>query len=698
MSLPPAVVARALTALIEAPETGLSTLATLLSEHGVRVAREAGEGTRPLEHHGETVHFACAPELSVVVEPLLRAALARLADKEERQRIHERMELLSAASFEGLFVHVDGSIIDANARMSEMLGFSHEEVLGRAPLELCVVPEDRAQVLERMQNRVEGEYVITGTRKDGSHFRAELQAKQGRLGKRPVRVVAFRDVTARERTQALLRESEQRLRDLAEQAFDIMVLSRDRVILDAWGRLTQLLGYEREEVIGRTIGEFVASPTSPAEFERIGTYETALRAKDGQEIPAAITAVYSTLDGEPVRVSGLRDLREARRHETERRRLEQRVERSERLNSLGVLAGGIAHDFNNLLVGVLGNADLLARRLAGEDRAIAESIRSAGRSAADLTRQMLVYAGRRETGPRTLIALGPLLEELHGLLAASLSKGAELSLEIDAGATVLADRAALTQVVMNLLTNASDALREGRGHIRAKAQRVPALGGRWQDALGAVSPAREWVLLEVRDDGVGMDEATVGRVFEPFFTTKEQGHGLGLASCLGIVSAHGGAVLVESTLGVGSTFSVALPAYDAPAATPAVTPKVVTAGGRILVVDDEPLVRQLLVQALQFDGFEVLEAPDGAAALEVLAGNVVDVVVLDLTMPGLDGAEVLRRIRESGNQVPVVLSSGYAREGLEAALEPGSFQGFLSKPFVLDDLTAVVQQARRQPT
>jgi len=693
VSLPPAVLAHALNALIEAPEAGLTALIELLGRHGVRVEREPREGTRALEHHGETVHFACDPELAVVVEPLLRAALARLADKEERQRIHERMELLSAASFEGLFVHVDGSIIDANARMSEMLGFSHEEVLGRGPLELCVALEDRHEVLERMQRRFEGEYVITGTRKDGSRFRAELQAKQGRLGKRPVRVVAFRDVTARERTQALLRESEQRLRDLAEQAFDIMVLSRERVILDARGRLTQLLGYDREELVGRTIEEFVAISQPAVAFERIGTFETVLRTKDGLEIPAAITAVFSTLDGEPVRVSGVRDLREARRHEAERRRLEQRVERSERLNSLGVLAGGIAHDFNNLLVGVLGNADLLAHRLDGEERALAESICAAGRSAADLTRQMLVYAGRRETGPRTPIALGSLLEELRSLLAATLSKGAEVTLEIGPGTTVLADRAALTQVLMNLLTNASDALRDGRGHIRLEAQRVPVLAGRWQDALGAVAPGRGWVLLEVRDDGAGMDPATLGRVFEPFFTTKEKGHGLGLASCLGIISAHGGGVLVESTVGVGSTFSVALPAYDAPEAAPAVAPRVVAAGGRVLVVDDEPLVRQLLVQALRFEGFEVLEAPDGPAALAVLAGTKVDVVVLDLTMPGLDGAEVVRRLRASGDDTPIVLSSGYAREGI--TLEPGSFQGFLSKPFVLDELTRVVQQARR---
>jgi PAS domain S-box-containing protein len=557
-----------------------------------------------------------------------------------------------------------------------------------------VAPEDRAAVLANMQSRKDGDYVITGLRKDGSRFRAELHSKQGRLGERPVRVVAFRDVTERERTQALLRESEQRLRDLAEKAFDFVVTSRDRQILDARGTIEQVVGFAREELLGRRLDEFVVPGVTDANFARIGTFRTVLLAKDGSHVPAAVTAVVSTLDGEPVRVSGIRDLRAAERAEAERRRLEQRLERSERMESLGVLAGGVAHDFNNLLVGVLGNADLLARRLVGADRTIAENVRTAARRAAELTRQMLVYAGKGETGPRVPVALADLFAELDTLLGATLSKGAQVSFEIGEGTTVLADRAALTQVVMNLLTNASDALRDGVGRISVRVARVPALDGRFEEALGAVSVAAGWVLVEVRDDGVGMDEATRGRIFEPFFTTKEQGHGLGLASCLGIVSAHGGAVLVESEPGVGSCFCVALPAHDGAPRAPAPDPELATGGGRVLVIDDEPLVRTLLHQALAMDGWEVTEAGDATAGLGVLADGSFDVVILDLTMPGVDGAEALRRLRAAGHAVPVVLASGYARESLEDLFAPGSFQGFLAKPFVLDELYRVVRVAK----
>ena len=211
------------------------------------------------------------------------------------------------------------------------------------------------------------------------------------------------------------------------------------------------------------------------------------------------------------------------------------------------------------------------------------------------------------------------------------------------------------------------------------------------------------MLIEVRDTGAGMDEPTRGRVFEPFFSTKEKGHGLGLAACLGIVAAHGGAVLVESELGRGSCFSVLLPAStDAERALNAAGAPAAARPCRVLVVDDEAVVRAQLRRLLELRGYAVDEVTNGRDALAVLTSNaagdpdVVDVVILDMTMPDLDGAEVLRRVRDAGSRVPIIVSSGYLDVAVERRLPRGHFQGFLPKPYGATELVNVIERARAE--
>jgi two-component system cell cycle sensor histidine kinase/response regulator CckA len=392
-------------------------------------------------------------------------------------------------------------------------------------------------------------------------------------------------------------------------------------------------------------------------------------------------------------VSALRDLREPRRLEQERRKLEHELERTQRLDSLGVLAGGIAHDFNNLLTGVLGGAELLIERARDPlDRLYAQGILDAGQRAASLTAQMLAYAGRKELGPRLPVDLGALAQELRSLLDATLSRKASLAVSIAEGSVVLGNRATLTQVVMNLLTNASDALAGEPGSIAVRTRLTTDPGPRFAHALGAKIGQGTWVLLEVTDSGEGMDEATQQRIFEPFFSTKAKGHGLGLAACLGIVSSHGGAVVVDSAKGRGSTFSVLLPAHEAIAvAAPAARVVTNTSGRKVLVVDDEPMLRNHLRRALVRRGYDVQEAHNGQSALAALELGEPHVVILDMTMPDLSGIEVLRRVRARGCRVPVILSSGYHDATIE--LEPGLFQSFLLKPYTLTDLFDVLERA-----
>ena len=638
----------------------------------------------------------------------LAAVLAEIGD--EQLRLRERAELLSSASFEGLLIHADGKVIEVNDRLCEMHGYDRDELLNGDILRMCVAPEDVPGVLAHMREGFQGEYIVTGIRKDGSRFRSEVLSRQGHAGQRPVRIGAIRDVTDRERTHALLRESESRFRDLADAAFDLTIFSRDGVVVDARGAVERVLGRSAAEVVGHTVFEFMAPSNVPAAQQmvsenRVGFIEITAVNTAGELVPTLAVVVAGTLDGQPVRVAGVRDMRPAHRLEAERRALEQQVQRAQRLDSLGVLAGGIAHDFNNLLAGVLGNAELmLERATTDDDREIASAIVTAGQRAAALTRQMLAYAGQRDLGRREPVDVGELVGELRALLAATLSKKADLELAIDPESVVLGDPVTLSQVIMNLLTNASDALGDQRGRITVRVRQVREVDARWDQGQGATVGPGRWVLVEVEDTGVGMDESTRGRVFEPFFSTKERGHGLGLAACLGIVRAHGGAVLVESELGRGSRFSVLLPANDArKRADDTARPRATTRPCRVLVVDDEALVRSQLRRSLELRGYSVIEAADGRTALAALEqasttgaddARVIDVVILDMTMPDLDGAEVLHRLRAAGSRVPVVVSSGYLDVAVERRLPPGEFQGFLAKPYGATELVAAIERAR----
>ncbi len=633
-----------------------------------------------------------------------RAAIAALLVEigDEQSRLRERYELLTSASFEGLLIHADGKVIEVNDRLCEMHGYERHELLTGDILRMCVAPEDVPGVLAHIAGGFQGEYIVTGIRKDGSRFRSEVLTKQGRLGARPVRIGAIRDVTERERTNALLRESEAQFRELAEAAFDLTLFSRDGVILDVRGATERVLGRSRDELVGRKVFEFMAPSAVPeaqrmVSENRLGFIDVTAIDAAGDLVPTLALVVTGTLDGQPVRVAAVRDMRPAQRLEAERRGLEQQVQRTQRLDSLGVLAGGIAHDFNNLLTGVLGNAELLRDRLTTpDDREIATAIIAAAQRAAALTRQMLAYAGQRDLGRREPVEVGQLVHELRGLLGATLSKKAELELLVEAATVVMGDQVTLGQVVMNLLTNASDALGDSPGRITVRVRHVSEVDARWDHAQGATVGPGRWVLVEVEDTGVGMDEATRGRAFEPFFSTKERGHGLGLAACLGIVRAHGGALLVESALGRGSRFSVLLPASDAatavdeaPRARDAIRPC------HVLIVDDESIVRGQMRRSLELRGYTVIEAADGRTALAALAAPAdVDVVILDMTMPDLDGAEVLLRLRAAGSRVPVVVSSGYLDVAVERRLPRGEFQGFLAKPYSATELVSAIERAR----
>jgi len=398
----------------------------------------------------------------------------------------------------------------------------------------------------------------------------------------------------------------------------------------------------------------------------------------------------------------VRDLRE-RTAERDAAVLEQRLQQTQKLESLGLLAGGVAHDFNNLLVGILGNASLVFDELADrpDARARVGQLVKAGRRAADLTRQLLAYSGKGRFVVET-IDLSSLIRELSDLLRTSLPERASLQLHLpDAGPFVHADATQLRQVVLNLITNASEALGSDGGTVRVSTRAVMHDSESLLRSVGSTDlEPGSYVHIEVADTGAGMDAETQEQMFEPFFTTKESGHGLGLAATLGIVRGHGGLVKVYSEPGEGTTVQVLLPesAEGAPASRSGAVREAAeqqVAPRRILVVDDEELVRSLARAVLERAGHTVIDACDGEDALVRFkeAPDDVALVLLDMTMPRMSGVDCLRGLRAIRPDLPVVLSSGYNEQDAVARVAGRGLAGFLQKPYTAAELLAKVDEA-----
>jgi PAS domain S-box-containing protein len=397
-------------------------------------------------------------------------------------------------------------------------------------------------------------------------------------------------------------------------------------------------------------------------------------------------------------VGAARDVTDARRAQEERFRLERQVQEAQRLESLGLVTGGVAHDFNNVLAVILGNGRLaLAELPAGHPlRPRLERMLAAAEHGAGLTEQMLVYAGRAPRAPKP-VELSWLVAEMLDLARASLPRGVALLDELDAGVWVQGDETQLRQVVLNLVANAGEALGPRRGYVEVRTRHAEAGAEDLARARGAPSlaPGR-YALLEVSDDGCGMDVETRDRVFEPFFTTKLSGRGLGLAAVLGIVRGHGGRVEVASEPGHGSRFRVWLPAGAAAGAEREASPAAPAPRGRahVLVIDDQEPLLELASEFLTRAGFAVETALGGRAGLERIraAAGDFDAVVLDLAMPELDGEQVGRALREVRPELPLLFVSGYDAD-LAAARYTGLAPArFLRKPFAREELTGALAE------
>lgn len=466
-------------------------------------------------------------------------------------------------------------------------------------------------------------------------------------------------------------------------AFLRLVRGSDDDVPPPYSEVTAFLDRLRPSESDRQKHSAVLDPD--IEPERTATGE--LRLRGGRVVEAESVPLLGPAE-RAGRVWSLRDITQRVESEEERRRLHEQILHSQKLEGLGVLAGGVAHDFNNVLAGIMGYAELLLAqpKLDDEGKSDAEGIIKAAQHAAGLCGQLLTYAGKT-TAVLAPVDLAECARDMRHFLAMSVSKSVELSLEVpDDEVVAVADEVQIRQVIFNLVTNASEAILEGSGSGRVLVRvGTHHCDRRWLDRAYAAEGLRagDYAMIEVEDDGVGMNADEVSQIFDPFFSSKGPGRGLGLSAVMGVLRSHQGALVVNTEAGLGTRFQIVLPkSGHASAAHAGQTPRRAPIEGpaTILVVDDEPVVRETVARMLRKDGHEVLQAGDGDAALELLAErhDEVALMVLDLTMPQRDGLSTLAEMRTRGYSVPVLLASGYSGEAVPA---DAAVAGFIQKPF-----------------
>jgi PAS domain S-box-containing protein len=466
----------------------------------------------------------------------------------------------------------------------------------------------------------------------------------------------------------------------------------------------RIYGYSDAEAIGQPMTILLTPERRNEEAEilerlrrgeQVNHFETTRLRKGGDTIHVSIT--ISPVRGSDGRILGASHVA---RDITERKRFEQQLRQSQRLESLGVLAGGIAHDFNNLLTGILANASLAAEVLnAGSPAQIfLRDVVAASQRLSDLTRQLLAYAGR---GAPALapINLSSLVAEISALIQASIPKHAQVRLALDPHVPeLLGDASQLQQVIMNLILNGAEAVPvTSQGSVLVSTGYQELDQAYIRTALVS-DPVRTggFVCLEVQDTGSGMDLETQARIFDPFFTTKVQGRGLGLAAVLGIVRSHGGVIRVYSQPGTGTTFKVLLPAHGKCAApAPASRDEALRGWGTVLVIDDEEVVRNSARNILETFGYRVVLAEDGQQGVRTFEARAdeIDVVLLDLLMPSLGGEATYRRLRVLRPDVRVVLTSGHSDTEAQAHFAGEPLAGFIKKPYTATELAVQVRRA-----
>ena len=616
-------------------------------------------------------------------------AVRRLQESEARYR-----GFMDNATDAFFLIDEKGVVRDVNRQACESLGLSREELIGKTPL--AFDPDITAAQMDRFREQViTGELFVLDTRhkrKDGSTFPVEIRSRRMLTEGRWWSVSLARDMTERKQAEGALQESERRLRAFFEtsNAGMIEIDLRGHLVRanEAFGAMT---GYTASELRGMKIRQLIF-PEDLSDFLarwevlRSGRSdqshaEQRYRRKDGTALWSLSNVVVLSRDeaGDPVGCSAvILDL-------TERKRLEEHLQRAQKMEAIGQLAGGVAHDFNNLLTVINGYGEFLHASLPPQDSRhdAVTAIRDAGERAARLTSQLLAFSRKAIVEPKVL-DLGQVIGATTRMLARLLGEDITLIPELGEGLSpVCADAGQIEQVILNLAVNARDAMPKG-GRLTITTDEIEIDAAETWDGE-EVRPGRH-VRLRVSDTGSGMTEEVRAHIFEPFFTTKGigRGTGLGLATVYGIVRQASGHVSVDSRPGSGTLFTILLPAVKAPVVQPSADTRT-RAGGTetLLLVEDEAAVRKLVRRTLERDGYTLLEAVDGLEALRIAETHAgpIHLLLTDVVMPNLGGRDLAEALHEIRPETRVLFMTGFTDDAIVRHGVSVAEGALLQKPF-----------------
>ncbi|MCP9495213.1 MAG: PAS domain S-box protein [Pyrinomonadaceae bacterium MAG19_C2-C3] len=640
---------------------------------------------------------------------VIRDISGRKRLEEELRQSEEWLRALLSASRDGILVEDEGQISYVNEAYTRMLGYDSPEELIGTHVSGILSPDDAERMTGYGEARLRGEspptiYEFRGKRKDGSLITLEATVSISVVAGKTYISTAVRDITERKQAEEKLRL----LGSAVQQANDPVLITTPDLDLPGPAvvfinpAFTKMTGYTPEEIIGKTPRVLQGAKTERAVLDKLRRClsegkdfhgETVNYRKDGTEfwIEWNVTPVRNA-SGETTHFIAIQQ------DSTERRKMEQQSRQAQKMEAVGQLAGGVAHDFNNLLTVITGYSDLALRRIGEADplrRNIGEIKKAADRAAA-LTRQLLAFS-RKQPQQLRVLNINEVVGDTDKMLGRLIGEDIGLASMLDpALGQVKVDPGQLEQVIVNLVLNARDAMPNG-GKITIETKNVRLDEAFVQHHLGARTG--RYVMLAISDTGMGMDAETQARIFEPFFTTKEagKGTGLGLSTVYGIVKQSDGYISVYSEVGHGTTFKVYLPRVDEVADPPVSNfPREESVRGTetVLLVEDEEIVRSLARQILEMNGYKVLEATDGVAALRLCERNEepIHLLLTDMVMPQMSGRELSERLSKLRPDIPVLYMSGYTDDALMRHGMLDANVAFLEKPFTPESLVSKVRE------
>jgi PAS domain S-box-containing protein len=637
-------------------------------------------------------------------KPAIQAAFVDItehkrAEEKLRSVEKEKVTILNSMTEHVVYQDKELKIIWANKATGESVGLAPEELIGRYCYEIW---QKRSQpcvncpVAEAIRTGEPHETEMTTT--DGRVWFVRGHPVRDTNGNIEGAVVITLEITERKNAEERLRENEEKFRNLAEQSPNMIFINKQGRVVYANKKCEEIMGYKREEFYSSDF-DFLklispeykdlggASFSRHMKGEEITPLEFTLITKGGAKIEAILTSKLIKYEGDQAILGTVTDI-------TERKKMQEELLKAKKLESIGILAGGIAHDFNNILTGILGNISL-AKTKADSDNEIFKILAKAEKAslrAKDLTQQLLTFSkGGAPIKEATSIA--ELIEDSAEFALRGFKIRCEFSMPQDLWPVEI-DKGQINQVVNNLIINADQAMPEG-GIIKVSAENATI---RKQDVL-PLQPGK-YVKITLKDHGIGIPKQHLQRIFDPYFTTKHKGDGLGLATSYSIIKNHKGHIHVESELGFGSTFIIYLPASPKKVPKKKVAEEKPLAGkGKILVMDDEEVVRDVIGDLLAILGYEVEFAEDGSKVIELYkkaeeSKAPYDAVIMDLTVPGgMGGKESIQELIQIDPEVKAIVSSGYSNDPVMANFRKHGFSGVVAKPFKIEELSKVLHQA-----